>query len=183
MPERFRLPYDEYGIPDLSYDWYDRPDHNRSYPEIAVPLELVGGFDIAAAQPLDRDIHHPRPFAHDVAGGTPRERAGLLRFVAVEFERLRPFRRQVGQLGDRRLHFERQLIVGDRRLDRVVAPLARQLQTVQLLDQRQLVLSMLNQYKNATSIYPLAWSLVAHVLLERHPLFSVIIKIILEMIP
>lgn len=48
IPERFRRPFDENG--EGSGTWQDRPDHNKFYPEIAVPLELVPTFDIAAGQ-------------------------------------------------------------------------------------------------------------------------------------
>jgi CSLREA domain-containing protein len=62
VPERLRLPHDMYGSPDLSYAWHDRPDHNRSYPEIAVPLELVGDFAIAAGrnQSVWCDVYIPK---------------------------------------------------------------------------------------------------------------------------
>ncbi len=68
IPERFRLPHDENGHPDLSYGWSDRPDHNHNYPEIAVPLELVGDFSIAAGhnQSVWCDVYVPR----DVPAGT-----------------------------------------------------------------------------------------------------------------
>jgi hypothetical protein len=43
VPERLRLP-------EPGKTWSDRPDHNKKYPDIAVPIELVPTFSIAARQ-------------------------------------------------------------------------------------------------------------------------------------
>ncbi len=48
IPEKLRRPYDSYGIGTGT--WTDRPDHNKHYPDIAVPLELTPTFNVAAAQ-------------------------------------------------------------------------------------------------------------------------------------
>ena len=48
IPARFRRPWTGEG--EGTGTWEDRPDHNKFYPEIAVPLELVPGFSIAAGQ-------------------------------------------------------------------------------------------------------------------------------------
>jgi len=48
IPERFRRPWT--GPGDGMGGWTDRPDHDKYYPDIAVPLELVGQFDITAVQ-------------------------------------------------------------------------------------------------------------------------------------
>ncbi|MCP4692716.1 MAG: DUF4091 domain-containing protein, partial [Desulfobacterales bacterium] len=48
VPERFRRPYTGEG--DGAGTWEDRPDHDKKYPDIAVPLELETPFDIAAGQ-------------------------------------------------------------------------------------------------------------------------------------
>lgn len=48
IPERFRRPWT--GVGEGSGTWTDRPDHNKHYPDIAVPLELVQNFSIAACQ-------------------------------------------------------------------------------------------------------------------------------------
>lgn len=48
IPARFRRPFDESG--EGSGTWEDRPDHNKFYPDIAVPIELVPAFDITAGQ-------------------------------------------------------------------------------------------------------------------------------------
>lgn len=48
IPERFRRPYSGEG--EGNGTWQDRPDHNKFYPDIAVPLELVPSFEIVAGQ-------------------------------------------------------------------------------------------------------------------------------------
>jgi hypothetical protein len=48
VPERFRRPWTGEG--DATGTWEDRPDHNKLYPDIAVPLELIGSFNIPANQ-------------------------------------------------------------------------------------------------------------------------------------
>jgi hypothetical protein len=48
VPERLRLPKSIIG--GYSGTWSDRPDHDKFYPEIAVPMELFPNFSIAAAQ-------------------------------------------------------------------------------------------------------------------------------------
>ncbi len=60
IPERFRRPYDEFGIG--SGDWTNRPDHNKFYPDIAVPLELVPSFNVSSGQSqvVWCDIYLPR---------------------------------------------------------------------------------------------------------------------------
>ena len=60
IPKRFQLPYDE------NYEgigvWEERPDHNKMYPEIAVPLELESPFTISAgtSQSIWADIYIPK---------------------------------------------------------------------------------------------------------------------------
>jgi len=60
IPKRFRRPHDEYG--EGSGEWKDRPDHNKFYPEIAVPLELASPFTIMArtSQSIWGDIYIPK---------------------------------------------------------------------------------------------------------------------------
>ncbi len=48
IPERLRRPWTDEG--EGSGSWEDRPDHDKFYPDIAVPLELVSDFDIAAGE-------------------------------------------------------------------------------------------------------------------------------------
>jgi hypothetical protein len=46
IPQRLRRPYDANGYGHGT--WEDRPDHDKSYPDIAVPLELHHTFEIPA---------------------------------------------------------------------------------------------------------------------------------------
>ena len=47
IPERLRRPWTDEGFPVAGTDWTDRPDHDKYYPDIAVPLELEPSFNIA----------------------------------------------------------------------------------------------------------------------------------------
>jgi len=61
VPQRFRRSFDPAtGVG--SGVWTDRPDHDKYYPEIAVPLETVGTFGIAASsnQSIWVDIYIPK---------------------------------------------------------------------------------------------------------------------------
>jgi hypothetical protein len=60
VPERFRRPWSGEGFG--TGGWEDRPDHDKFYPEIAVPLELVPEFDIPAgeSQIVWVDVYVPR---------------------------------------------------------------------------------------------------------------------------
>ena len=60
IPERFRRPWTGEG--DGTGTWEDRPDHNKFYPDIAVPLELVQQFTIGANsnQSIWVDIYIPQ---------------------------------------------------------------------------------------------------------------------------
>ncbi len=60
LPKKLRTTHDEIGNP--TGDWYDRPNHNKFYPEIAVPLELEQGFNIATNknQSIWVDIYIPK---------------------------------------------------------------------------------------------------------------------------
>lgn len=70
IPERFRRPWTGEG--DGSGTWEDRPDHNQFYPEIAIPLELVQSFNIAAGQNQSVwvDIYIPKSVPSGVYQGT-----------------------------------------------------------------------------------------------------------------
>ncbi len=59
-PKRMRRPHDEFG--QAAGMWTERPDHDQHYPDIAVPLELVGRFDVPAmrSQSVWCDIYVPR---------------------------------------------------------------------------------------------------------------------------
>lgn len=70
IPQRFRRPWT--GLGDGMGTWQDRPDHNKFYPDIAVPLELVSSFDIAAGQnqSIWVDIYIPTTAPPGVYRGT-----------------------------------------------------------------------------------------------------------------
>ncbi len=59
IPKRLRRPYDANGYG--SGTWEDRPDHDKSYPDIAIPLELQQPFEIPANsnQSIWADIYIP----------------------------------------------------------------------------------------------------------------------------
>lgn len=60
IPRRLRRPIvdERYGVGS----WYQRPDHNKYYPDIAVPLELISTFSIPADnnQSIWVDIYIPK---------------------------------------------------------------------------------------------------------------------------
>jgi hypothetical protein len=60
IPSRLRRPYTGAGAGSGS--WSDRPDHDKSYPDIAVPMEAVDTFTIAAgkSQNVWADIYIPK---------------------------------------------------------------------------------------------------------------------------
>jgi hypothetical protein len=62
VPERLRRPWTGNGVATPGSKWQDRPDHDAFYPDIAVPMELVPGFGIAAAnnQSVWSDIYIPK---------------------------------------------------------------------------------------------------------------------------
>jgi hypothetical protein len=72
IPERCRRPHDGDGNPDPGTGWEDRPCHNKSYPEIAVPLELHSPFTITAGtnQSIWGDITIPKAAPAGVYTGT-----------------------------------------------------------------------------------------------------------------
>ena len=70
VPERFRRPWTGEG--DGVGNWEDRPDHNKLYPDIAVPLELETPFEIAAGQnqSIWGDIYIPKSVPPGMYQGT-----------------------------------------------------------------------------------------------------------------
>lgn len=60
IPERFRRPFAGEG--QGSGEWADRPDHDKHYPDIAVPVELEEPFTVAqgTSQTIWVDVHIPR---------------------------------------------------------------------------------------------------------------------------
>ena len=57
VPERLRLPPNT-----IRKAWTERPDHDKEYPDIAVPMELVRTFEVAAGQSQSvwADIYIPK---------------------------------------------------------------------------------------------------------------------------
>ena len=70
IPERFRRPWTGNG--EGSGTWEDRPDHNKFYPDIAIPIELISGFNIDATQnqSIWIDIYIPKTAAAGLYKGT-----------------------------------------------------------------------------------------------------------------
>jgi hypothetical protein len=70
VPERLRRPWTGNG--SATGTWQNRPDHDKSYPDIAVPLELVPAFTIAAHanQSVWVDIYIPKSAAAGLYQGT-----------------------------------------------------------------------------------------------------------------
>ncbi len=60
VPERFRLPLSASG--EYTGGWSNRPDRNKFYPDIAVPIELTPSFTIAAGsnQSIWCDVYVPK---------------------------------------------------------------------------------------------------------------------------
>ena len=69
IPARMERPWTGNGVG--SGTWTDRPDHNKSYPDIAVPLEAVPTFTIAAgnSQSIWSDIYIPSNAAAGIYTG------------------------------------------------------------------------------------------------------------------
>ena len=86
IPERFRRPWT--GDGEGSGTWEDRPDHNKFYPEIAIPIELVSGFNIAATQnqSIWIDIYIPKTAAAGLYKGTItiKENSSVAHTIPVE---------------------------------------------------------------------------------------------------
>ncbi len=70
IPERMRRTWSDDG--EGSGAWENRPDHNKFYPDIAVPMELASSFDIAAGhnQSIWVDIYIPASALAGVYQGT-----------------------------------------------------------------------------------------------------------------
>ncbi len=70
VPKRMQRPWT--GAGTATGTWANRPDANKSYPEIAVPLELKQGFTIAAgkSQAIWADIYIPKTVNAGLYKGT-----------------------------------------------------------------------------------------------------------------
>ncbi|MEM7307945.1 MAG: hypothetical protein AAF682_14805 [Planctomycetota bacterium] len=91
VPERWRRPHDpSNGVALPGTGWFDRPAHDEEVPDIAVPLEAVGAFDVTVGtnQSLWVDVHVPRGTEPGPYIGTLelRSAAGWLRSIPVELE-------------------------------------------------------------------------------------------------
>ncbi len=69
VPKRLQRPWTGDGL--ANGGWLDRPDHNKFYPDIAVPLELEPTFNIAAGQnqSIWTDIFIPKNSAPGIYTG------------------------------------------------------------------------------------------------------------------
>jgi|APSaa5957512622_1039677.scaffolds.fasta_scaffold00483_17 hypothetical protein len=77
IPDRFQLPYNGVSVGDIGPfegigTWEDRPDHDKYYPEIAVPLELESPFTIISdtSQSIWGDIYIPKTSPSGEYSGT-----------------------------------------------------------------------------------------------------------------
>lgn len=88
IPEPFQRPWT--GDGKGSGGWKDRPDHDKEYPEIAVPLELQATFDVAAgkSQSVWCDVYVPKSARTGLYSGwvTVRESGAATRLVPVELD-------------------------------------------------------------------------------------------------
>ncbi len=71
VPERFRRPHVG-PTANANSGWVDRPDHDKYYPDIAVPLEAQGPFTVAAntSQSVWCDIYIPKTATPGLYTGT-----------------------------------------------------------------------------------------------------------------
>ena len=83
VPERFRRPWTGAGFGEGF--WTNRPDHDREYPEIAVPMELVSPFSIAAGrnQSVWVDVYIPKEAPAGIYTGLLRVAEGALATSSV----------------------------------------------------------------------------------------------------
>lgn len=89
VPQRFRRPHDSRSG-QATGGWQDRPDHDKEYPDIAVPLSLHPKFDIAANtnQSIWCDVYVPQDLAAGIYTGELVVYSGEkeIRRIAVELE-------------------------------------------------------------------------------------------------
>jgi len=70
VPQRFRRPWTGQGVG--SGTWYNRPDHDKFYPDIAVPMELIHKFSVPANQnqSIWVDVYIPKTSPAGIYQGT-----------------------------------------------------------------------------------------------------------------
>jgi hypothetical protein len=88
VPEKLRRPHDSQG--NGSGGWFDRPNHDKYYPEIAVPHELVPTFSMPAgtSQTIWADVYIPKNVPAGMYFGEFVVRSGgiIVRTVPVQLE-------------------------------------------------------------------------------------------------
>ena len=86
IPRRLRRPWTGEGT--ASGTWNDRPDHDKNYPDVAVPLELNPTFAVDAGQnqSIWTDIYIPKDIPRGIYQGAVKvyERGQLSYFVPVQ---------------------------------------------------------------------------------------------------
>ncbi len=88
VPQRMERPWTGNGVG--SGGWTDRPDHNKYYPDIAVPLELVPTFTISAGsnQSIWVDVYIPKTATPGLYKGnlTVKENGTLVQTIPVQLK-------------------------------------------------------------------------------------------------
>ncbi len=88
VPKRLRRPHNASGYPLSGMTWANRPDHDKSYPDIAVPMEAVPSFTVAAnqSQSVWVDVYVPKTVDAGVHAGsvTLLENGLVTRTIPVE---------------------------------------------------------------------------------------------------
>jgi len=87
-PERMRRPCDSEGHAVEGTGWTDRPDHNKMYPDIAVPIELHPNFTISSRtnQSIWVDIYIPKTVSNSVYSGNIMISEGVSDTVRIPVE-------------------------------------------------------------------------------------------------
>jgi hypothetical protein len=86
VPKRLQRPYDGQGYGRGT--WEDRPDHDKFYPDIAVPLELVPEFTVRAGQnqSIWVDVYVPKTAAAGLHTGVIRVQTSTATLAEVPVE-------------------------------------------------------------------------------------------------
>lgn len=86
VPKAMQRPFSGQGVG--SGDWYDRPNHDKFYPDIAVPIELKSKFDIKQGknQSIWTDIYIPKgsPPGKYMGNVTVREDGAITHEIPVQ---------------------------------------------------------------------------------------------------
>ncbi len=91
VPFKLRRPIDSTSSPGRYLGvgtWFDRPSHNKFYPDIAVPLELQNGFTVKAGsnQSIWCDIYIPKTASNSIHTGKfiIRENGTIIKQIPVK---------------------------------------------------------------------------------------------------